>query len=126
MRKIALCVLLLTAFSFSWAGPDTDEYSINVHVSSSRWIMEPAMLIGPQPVQRLSVIIDGKKYELSAPATLKANLQAGVTLLALGDYKAKTIPVKVKDAHSYDVYRNYEFLFSDQKTRRYALIGITE
>ena len=95
MRKIALCILLLTAFSFSWAGPNTDEYPINVHVSSSRWAMEPAMGIGPQPAQWLSVIIGGKKYELEARATLNANFEAGVTLLALGDYKTKL----VKDQH---------------------------
>ena len=124
MRKIALCVLLLTAFSFSWAGPDTDEYSINVHVSSSRWIMEPAMLIGPQPVQRLSVIIDGKKYELSAPASLKANLQAGVTLLVLGDYKARL----VQDVHktAYESSQTYEFQFSDKKTRKFTVVGQIE
>ena len=33
MRKIAVVVLLLSAFSY--AGPDSDEYPINVHVSSS-------------------------------------------------------------------------------------------
>ncbi len=124
MRKIALCVLLLTAFSFSWAGPNTDEYSINVHVSSSRWVMEPAMLIGPQPVQRLSVLIDGKKYELEAPATLRANLQAGVTLLALGDYKARL----VQDVHktAYESSQAYEFQFSDKKTRKFMVVSQSE
>ena len=38
----------------------------------------------------VSIIIDGKKCELEAPAH-RANLQAGVTLLALGDYKAKLV-----------------------------------
>jgi len=124
MRKIALCVLLLTAFSFSGAGPNTDEYSINVHVSSSRWVMEPAMLIGPQPVQRISVIIDGKNYELEAPATLRANLQAGVTLLALGDYKARL----VQDVHktAYESSQAYEFQFSDKKTRKFMVVGQSE
>jgi hypothetical protein len=124
MRKIAPCVLLLTAFSFSWAGPNTDEYSINVHVSSSRWVMEPAMVIGPQPVQRLSVLIDGKKYELEALATLRANLQAGVTLLALGDYKARL----VQDVHktAYESSQAYEFQFSDKKTRKFMVVGQSE
>ena len=48
------------------------------------------------------------------------------SLLAIGDYKAKTIPVKVKDSHTYDVYGIYEFIFPDIKTRRYNLIGIIE
>lgn len=124
MRKIALGILMVIAFSFSWAGSDTDEYSINVHVSSSRWVMEPAMLIGPQPVLRLSVIIDGRKFELEAPETLKANLQAGVTLLALGDYKARL----VRDIHkpAYESSQAYEFQFSDKKTRAFMVVGQSE
>ena len=124
MRKIALCILLLTAFSFSWAGPSTDEYSINVHVSSSRWGMEPFTHEGSQPVQRLSVIIDGKKYELEAPATLRANLQASVTLLGLGDYKARL----VQDVHktAYESSQAYEFQFSDKKTRKFMVVGQSE
>ncbi|MFZ0772076.1 MAG: hypothetical protein WCA49_03405 [Candidatus Sulfotelmatobacter sp.] len=43
-----------------------------------------------------------------------------------GDYKAKSVPLKVKDVHTYDVYGTYEFLFADGKTRRYGLVGITE
>jgi hypothetical protein len=46
--------------------------------------------------------------------------------LAPCDYQAKTVEVKVKDAHPYDVHRTYEILFPDKKTRRYALTGITE
>jgi len=124
MRRIVLCVLLVTAFSFCWAGQNTEEYSISVHVSSSRWVMEPAMLIGPQPVQRLSAIIDGKKYELEAPATLRANLQAGVTLLAIGDYKARL----VQDVHktAYESSQAYEFQFPDKKTRKFMVVGQSE
>ena len=82
------------------------------------------MLVGPQPVQRLSVLIDGKKYELEAPATLRANLQAGVTLLALGDYKARL----VQDVHktAYEASQAYEFQFSDKKTRKFMVVGQSE
>lgn len=62
MKKIAVIVVLVSALCY--AGPIADEYSVNVHVTSSQWIMEPAILNGPQAIQRLSVIIDGKKYEL--------------------------------------------------------------
>jgi hypothetical protein len=32
-------------------------------------------------------------------------------VLAPGDYKAKNVAVKVKDAHAYDIYGAYNFLF---------------
>ena len=119
MKTIALCSLLLFA-TWSWAGPRPDQYPITIHVVSSRWVMEPA-INGPQALQKLTVTIDGsKKYELEAPV-LKANLQAGVAVLALGDYKAKL----VSDEHKseYEFSRVYEFLFPDQRTRRYTVVG---
>ena len=122
MKKIALLFLLLSAFSY--AGPNNDEYSISVHVTSARWVMEPAILNGPQPIERLGVVIDGKKYELAAPAPLRANLQAGVTLLALGDYKARL----VQDVHktAYESSQAYEFQFPDKKTRKFIVVSQSE
>lgn len=66
--------------------------------------------------QKLDVTIDGKKYELAATGN--------GYLLALGDYKAKL----VKDAHmgTYDSLRIYEFLFPDQHTRKFNVVGQTE
>jgi len=45
-------------------------------------------------------------------------------LLSLGDYRAKI----VRDDHrvTYESYKMYEFLFSDQKTRRFIVVGQTE
>lgn len=122
MKKIALLIPLLLA-TYSWAAPNPDDYSINVHVTSSRWIMEPTLL-SPKPYQKLDVIINGKKYELEAATTLIANLEAGVTLLALGDYKAKLI----RDQHktTYEASQTYEFLLPDKKTRKFIVVGLTE
>lgn len=122
MRKTVLIVLLLFG-TLTSAAPNPDEYSINVHVTSSYWRMAPRILVGPEPVQRLAVIIDGKKFELEASATM-ANRNAGVTLLALGDYKAKL----VQDVHktTYESSQAYEFLFPDKKTRRFFVVGQTE
>lgn len=66
--------------------------------------------------QQLNATIDGKKYELRA-----SSINA---LLALGDYKAKL----VRDDHrtAYDSYRVYEFLFPDNKTRKFQVVGVTE
>jgi hypothetical protein len=119
MKTTVLCLLLLFAM-WSWAGPRPDQYPIKIHVVSSRWVVEPA-IDGPQALQRLTVTIGGsKKYELEAPVS-KANLQAGVAILALGDYKAKL----VSDEHKseYEFSRVYEFLFPDQHTRRFTVVG---
>jgi hypothetical protein len=79
MKSIALAgalfALLLLA-SFSWAAPKPEEYSINVHVSASQWMMTPG-LGGPSAYQKLNVTIDGKKYELAAIAD-PSNLKRGV------------------------------------------------
>jgi hypothetical protein len=73
--------------------------------------MQPT-LTSPEACQKLEVIIDRRKYELE-DSTLEANLEAGVTLLALGDYKAKL----VRDLHktTYESSQAYEFLFPDKK-----------
>jgi hypothetical protein len=82
------------------------------------WVVVPAS-IGPQDVQKLTVIIDGKKYELEAP-----NPRAGVSLLALGDYKAKLVQHQHKTTH--ESSQAYEFLFPDKKTRKFTVVGQTE
>ena len=115
MKKIALATLLLSFTAFAWAGsnPNPAEYTVNVHVSASRIVSE-----GPNfGYQKLNVVIDGKKYELETEGRYN-------TLLALGDYKAKL----VKDEHkaTYDSYQIYEFLFPDQKTRKFIVVGQME
>jgi hypothetical protein len=112
MKKFAFAILVL-GFALAWAGaePNPADYTINIHVSSAR--------VNGRGAIRLKVTLDGKKCELEG-------LDAESSLLKPGDYKAKTIPVKVKDVHTYDVYGSYEFLFPDMKTRRYGLVGISE
>jgi hypothetical protein len=64
----------------------------------------------------LNVVIDGKKYELRAYGVNK--------LLSLGDYKAKIARDERKNG--YDSVQFYEFLFPDQKVRRFEVVGQTE
>jgi hypothetical protein len=110
MKNAALFVLLMLS-NPALAAPGQDEYSINIHVTSSFFLFA-----GGTAGQELNVIIDGKKYELSG-------LTAG-PLLALGDYKAKLI----KDEHktSYESIQVYEILFPDKKTRKFTVVGQTE
>jgi hypothetical protein len=113
MKKMTLVAALLLFSALAWAGqePNPADYTISVHVSSAR--------VNGRGLIRLKVILDGKNYELEG-------IDAESSLLKPGDYKAKAIPVKVKDVHAYDVYGAYEFIFPDKKTRRYGLVGITE
>jgi hypothetical protein len=110
VKKMALAILLLVA-ALAWAGgdPNPADYPINVHVRSS------SIAMGGR--QDLSVVIDGKNYELLCEC-------APGTLLALGGYKAKL----AKDEHKngYDSIQVYEFLFPDKKTRQFEVIGQSE
>jgi hypothetical protein len=113
MKKLAVVAVILFS-ALAWAAgadPNPADYTTNIHVSSAR--------VNSRGFIRLKVVVDGKKYELEG-------LDAENSLLAPGDYKAKTIVLKIKDVHPYDVYGAYEFLFPDKKTRRYQLVGITE
>lgn len=113
MKKISLFALLFLLSAFAWAGSNSNPAeTVNVHVSRSRMVPEA----GPR-FQRLDVVIDGKKYELESEKPVNV-------LLSLGDYKAKI----VQDDHkvTYDSYKIYEFLFPDQKTRKFIVVGQTE
>ncbi|MFZ0419636.1 MAG: hypothetical protein WAM04_16170 [Candidatus Sulfotelmatobacter sp.] len=103
--------ILLSALAWAGAEPNPADYTINVHVSSAR--------VNGRGLIRLKVVLDGKKCELEG-------IDGESSLLTPGDYKARTIPLKVKDVHTYDVYGAYEFLFPDKKTRKYQLVGISE
>ena len=109
MKRAALLVLLFAALAP--AAPAPDDYTINVHVTSSY-----KLFIGSAPQQGLAVVIDGKKYQLGG--------QYKGGLLALGDYKAKLS----RDQHpnAYESNQEYELLFPDNKTRTYTVFGQIE
>jgi hypothetical protein len=114
MRKLAFVIMLLSVSLFSavaWAvDSNPAEYTINVHVSSSR-VVESSLFN-----QELDVVIEGKRYEL-----LATNASA---LLAPGDDKAKL----VKDTHpnTYESFQVYEVLFPDKKIRKFSVVGVTK
>jgi len=118
MKKLVLAVLLFPTFAL--AAPNSEEYTIKVHVTASHWSLAASIFGNPEPVQKLEVTIEGKKFVLEAPA-LRGDLGHGVTLLALGDYKAKL----VQDVHksTYESSQAYEFLFPDNKTRKFFVVG---
>ena len=74
-------------------------------------------------MQKLTVVTDGKKYELAAPTC--TNLEDKVELLSvLGDYKAKLVRNEHKT--TYESTQVYEFLFPNKKTRKLKLGGQIE
>jgi hypothetical protein len=114
MRK-AILALLLLAPSISWAAkpaPNPADYTITVHVQSSR--LARSQLLGGITVQQLTVSIDGKKYELE---------ERGFSndVLRVGDYNAKI--VKDQTQRAYEYQRTYEFLFPDGQIRQYSVVS---
>src|ERR1035441_4733978 len=82
MKKIVLLVLLPLS-TFCWAQLNQDQYSINVHVSSSRWFNAPEAT-NSRALQRLSVTIGGKKYELEY-FSRGTTIGGGAAVLAPGE-----------------------------------------
>ena len=106
MKKYALVVLMLFA-SLVWAGTKSNpaDYPLSAHVSSAQF---------REGSVKLLATIDGKKYELQGPGWL----------LIPGDYNARL--VKNDQKPSYEPHLSFEFLFPDNKTRLYSVIGIME
>jgi hypothetical protein len=123
MKKVLFALLFLTP-ALAWAekpAPKPADYTISVHVQASRLTTDCGDVTGGSSIcwwlQRLTVLIDGKKYELDS------NIKTA-DLLRVGDYKAKLLKEETK--RPYEYMRNYEFLFSDGTTRVYSLAGETE
>ena len=115
MKAIALVPLLLLSVS-GWAGTAPAEYSVNVHVSSDRFISDCSggIKVCVFTLQLLQVVIDGKKYELQADATKQG-------LLPIGDYNAR--PVQIKRLKGLAAY---EFLLPDNTTEQFTVVGQSE
>ena len=113
MKKLAFLFFIFSAIALAQSKPE--EYSITVHVTASRCVVEP-FIKGSIPALLLNASIAGKKYELESDGRC--------SLLRLGDYKAKL----VADTHknSYEVYQAYEFQFDDGKTKKFEVVGLEE
>jgi len=127
MKKVLVALLLLVP-ALAWAdkpAPNPADYTINVHVQSSRLITQCSDVTGGSSVcyqgQQLEVLIDGKKLELQG-AFARGKSAPGV--MRVGEYKAKV--VKEDTSRAYEYTRTYEFIFPDGKTLQYEVIGETE
>lgn len=121
MKKIIFTIFLIVPTPTLAQKPNPAEYTIPVHVRSSRLVEFCSDVTGGSNIcgweQQLSVTINGKKYDLQSGTHAKA-------LLHVGDYKARI--VEDKSQRYYEYVRTYEFLFPDGLTRKYFLVGETE
>jgi hypothetical protein len=119
MKAFALAVLFClfptVCLSADKKAPNPADYPITVHVVASHSRSQYAL--GNESIyQELKAVIDG------VPVELEGN-DRGV--LALGDYRAKLVPAPgaAKDAPPYIVFRAYELLYPDGKTKLFYLSG---
>ena len=124
--KKALFAILFMLPALAWAKPKPADYTLTVHVQSSRLVQECSDWgLGRTACGRslyLNVVIDGKKYELYGGGD--------DYLLRLGDYKAKLLPDDSSTSDNpppaYEYRPSYEFLFPDGKTRKFSVVSESE
>jgi len=114
-------VLLSSVVAFSQSTPNP-AFPITVHVVSSRIVTEWQISEVSSPVERLKVLIKGKKYTLQGYAPKVTVTTYGV--IAPGDYAAA-----LTDDHSKGTYlhhQEYEIKFPDGKRAKFTLMGESE
>lgn len=120
MMKAVLALFLL--LSLPVVAADSG-YTISIHVSETRVVdICGGATKGNSncgPVERLSVSINGSKYELESDTFLP---KGGI--IALGDYKAKVVSDKTKPDGEFN--RTYELQFRDGTTRKFQVVGEME
>jgi hypothetical protein len=125
MARVFVFLILLSSVSMfaQEAKPKLDEYTIDVHVRSSRLAGAcGGVMLGTSSCsanQQLNVEINGKTYDLTSQ-----DLGAHVALLRTGNYKARMLKDDTKRGYEYN--RTYELLFSDGGTRKYRVTGEQE
>ena len=115
MKTFLLAVLFVPALSLHAAAPaNRADFPLTAHVTYSASRGES--LNAPQ---RLDVVIDGKRIELTSQGN-----EIGV--LQLGDYPARVSPQVTprKSWKPYDQYAGYDLLLPDGKVRTYLVTGM--
>ncbi len=116
MKYAFLAVILATTtttFAFSEKPSDSADYTVSVHVQSSRKITVCEGQ-GCTTEQHLIVLIDTKKFDLM-------ELGRRTNLIRVGNYKAKI--VKDETPAPYEYRRVYQILFPDGKASSFEVVG---
>lgn len=127
MKKLLLTLLLLSP-ELALAKVNPSDYSLPVHVQSSRLVTACHDVLGHAfcgTKQSLGVVIDGKKYELLSSDDADAALRTGdyKARMLVGDASGAEEPVP---AYEIDYKNTYEFLFPDGKRQKFSIIGESE
>ncbi|MFZ1084428.1 MAG: hypothetical protein WAN35_05650 [Terracidiphilus sp.] len=123
MKKLLFTLLLLMPALVCQAkekpapkpAPNPADYQVAVHVQSSHFVHICSHDCFWE--QYVTVLIDGKKYDLF-------DSNAAYYLLRVGDYKAKIF--KDETNHTFEYQRTYEFLLPDGDTRQYSVVAEAE
>jgi hypothetical protein len=122
MKKLVFVILLLSS-ALAWAekAPNPADYTTIVHVQSSHLVDvcrgSSSFVRCGKTEQRLTAVINGKKFELNSKDDSDFVLRAG-------DYKAKgwvVVPPELSEYHM-----ELEFLFPDGTTHKYVVVGESE
>ena len=118
--KINFIAVLFLMPALAWAGSSKPSGpTVTIHVQASQLVT----LCEPQCYrsQHLTVIIDGKKYELDPDKSITLRADTSLGVLRVGDYQA-TI-VSDEQQGTYEYHRKYRITFPDGKTRDYLVVG---
>jgi hypothetical protein len=127
MKKLCMTLLLLSP-TFAFAKVKDSDYSLSIHVLSSRLTTDcHEVLAHPYCTnkQDLQVVIAGQRFELLGK-------EDADNALRTGDYKSRAIvdnaSANGNPIPNYEINYNttYEFLFADGKKQRYSVIGQSE
>ena len=134
MKRLVLlflpCLLLWASASFASTPANPADYTIAIHVSSSRTISQCVEFVSNSycyPLLVLNVTIDNTKLELKGTienASKQTKFYGGDGYLALGDYKAKLTPNKTKSPDvAYFVMKSYEMILPDGRLAQFQVTG---
>ncbi len=119
-KAFVLFMLLESASLFAQnAKPNPADYTINMHVESSRLVDFCGNVTLGSSIcvmyQKLKVEINGKTYDLNSETMRHP------AVLRTGNYKGRLLKEDAKRGFEYT--RTYELLFSDGSTRKYGVSG---
>lgn len=127
MKKVLIALLFMLPM-MTWAEkPNPADYTLKVQVQSSRIALDCDRVTTGSNLcvwqQHLSVLVDGKKFELKGPTTSRKiySYPGPMSVLRTGEYQAKELYVVNNSAYEYS--RELEFYFHDGETRRYQVVG---
>lgn len=121
MKTCVLAAFLMCSVAAWPEQPNPADYPLDVHVVSSRYVVQPEGSKFADRYEVLQVLVSGKKYELRGDPP---KVNHSFALIVPGDYKARVTSDRQKSG--YLIYREYELLFLDGSKSKFYLVGESE